>query len=277
MQRKRRRVFLLAHPAGHSLSPSMHAAAFAAAGIDASYEAWDVAPEALGGAFARLREPDVLGANVTIPHKEAALALVDRATEAAAAIGAVNTVVPKGGALEGDNTDAEGFLAALAELGVDPHGAGVVVLGAGGAARAVVYALARRGARVRLVNRTPERADRLARAMGRFGDVATLPDEQRDSAVRGCDLLVNTTSVGMHGAAEGLSPLPDGVLPRAGAVLDLVYRPAETVLLADARRAGLAVQNGLPMLVHQGAASFERWTGVRPAVEAMRRAAQAGA
>lgn len=266
-------MVLLAHPAGHSISPAMHAAAFAALGLEHRYRAVDVAPARLAEAVARLREPCMLGANVTIPHKEAVLALMDSLTPAARAIGAVNTVVPVGRALEGDNTDAEGFLAALTERGIDPVGADCVVLGAGGAARAVVWALAGVGARVQIHNRNEARARALQDAMVPFGCVSLLESGQREHAVRGCALLVNTTSVGMQGATAG-SPLPEGWLPERGAVVDLVYRPPQTLLLQRARAAGLETQNGLPMLVHQGAASFRRWLELDPPVGVMRAAAE---
>ncbi len=249
----------------------MHDAAFAALGIDARYLAWDVPPAELAAAVAALRAPDVLGANVTIPHKRAALRLMDRLTDVARAVGAVNTVVPTRAGLEGDNTDVAGFLAALAELGPSPRGSTAVVLGAGGAARAVVVALSRAGARVRLYNRTVERAAAVVRAVG--SGIELLAPGELAAAVGAADLVVNATSVGMAGAAPG-SPLPKGVLPRAGAVVDLVYRPTETPLLRDARAAGIAVQNGLPMLVQQGAASFERWTGRAGPVAVMRAAAE---
>jgi len=256
----------------------MHNAALAALGIDARYEALDVPPAGLGAAVAALRGPDVAGANVTIPHKEAVVGWLDALTAAAREVGAVNTVMLEGGRLIGDNTDGEGFLHALDELGVDPRGAACVVLGAGGAARAVTHALVRAGARVALHNRTAARAAALAAALAGAGAgagaVAVTDVDALAAAVRSADLLVQATPAGMEGAAEGVSPLPAGLLPTAGAVVDLVYRPAETPLLAAAREAGLRAQNGLPMLVHQGALAFERWFGVAPPLDVMRRAAR---
>lgn len=253
------KVYLLAHPAGHSLSPAMHNAAFAALGINAHYQAKDIPPEALAAAVAELRAPEVLGANVTIPHKVAILPHLDALSDTASAIGAVNTVINQSGRLIGHNTDASGFIRALRELGgVEPRGQRAVVLGAGGAARAVVYGLLAQGAEVALYNRTAERAAALARALHHLGSVRALSEGELADAVRRCTLLVNATSVGM---AQGASPLPKGLLPERGTVVDLIYRPARTQLLAEAEAAGLATQNGLAMLALQGAEALTCWTG----------------
>jgi shikimate dehydrogenase len=269
-----RRVLLLAHPAGHSLSPAMHNAALRACGIDARYRASDVPPEALAAAVRDLRRDDVAGANVTIPHKVAVMRWLDELTDAARAVGAVNTIVPTPRGLVGDNTDGEGFLRALAELGVAPAGLEAVVLGAGGAARAVTLALLQAGARVTVHNRTRARAERLAADLAGHGALTVLGEGAVEAAVRSARLLVQATAAGMEGAAEGSSPLAESVLPAQGAVVDLVYRPRETLLLARARAAGLATQNGLPMLVHQGALAFERWFARAAPVEVMRTAAE---
>ncbi len=268
------RVLLLAHPAGHSLSPAMQGAALRACGIDARYLAIDVPPQALAEAVAGLRATDVAGANVTIPHKQAVMPLLDGLTDVARAVGAVNTVVPTPRGLVGDNTDGEGFMGALAELGVTPAGLPTVVLGAGGAARAVTLALLQAGARVTLHNRTRERAERLATDLAGRGALTVAHEGALQAAVRSARLLVQATAAGMEGAAEGVSPLSVGMLPEEGAVVDLVYRPRETPLLARARAAGLTVQNGLPMLIHQGALAFERWFGREAPVDVMRRAAE---
>lgn len=261
------RVVLLAHPAAHSLSPRMHDAAFAAAGVPARYAALDVPPAELAAAVARLRAAPYLGANVSVPHKEAVARLVDELTGAARAVGAVNTVVRHGARLVGHNTDAPGFLRGLAELGFDPAGAGCLVLGAGGAARAVVWALLGAGARVVVVNRDAARAERLVADLEAAG-APHLP------AAR---LLVNTTSVGMAGGPDPdglplLTPAQLAALPAGAGVVDLVYRPALTPLLRAAAARGHATQNGLPMLLWQGALAFEAWTG-RPAPAAVMREA----
>ena len=268
-----RRVALLAHPAGHSVSPAMHGAAFAALGIDARYDALDVPPERLEGVVAALRGEPWWGANVTVPHKRAVVPLLDDVTALASRLGAVNTIVRRGDRLLGDNTDAAGYARSLAQLADGWAGAQAVVMGAGGAARAVVAVLVEAGARVAIANRSPERASALVADLASGAEV--LPAEAVAAAVRRCDLLVQTTTVGMAGGPPG-SPLPDGVLPRAGAVVqDLVYRPALTPLLAAARAAGCHVQNGLPMLVYQGAAAFTAWTGVAAPEEVMGLAAEA--
>lgn len=267
------RVALFAHPAGHSVSPAMQRAAFAARGLDATYDALDVPPEDVAAAVAALRRDPWWGANVTVPHKTAVVPWLDELAPAARRLGAVNTIVRRGDRLLGDNTDLPGFARALADLRPEIAGARVVVLGAGGAARAVVAALADAGAGIALHNRGPERARGLVEALALPG-VVLLSGEALADAVRGCDLLVQTTTVGMAGGPPG-SPLPAGLLPERGAVVDLVYRPALTPLLAAALAAGLPVQNGLPMLVYQGALSFEAWTGVAAPVDAMGRAAEA--
>jgi len=260
---------LLAHPAGHSLSPAMHDAAFAAAGIDGRYEAWDVPPDALPAALERLRESrTLLGANVTVPHKEAVVPHLDALTSEAEGLGAVNTIVRRDDRLLGHNTDAIGLAAALAGLARPPGPGRAVVLGAGGAARAAVAVLLRAGCSVRVHNRTHARAEALATDMRRLGAVAAIGSEALPAAIAEADWLVNTTSVGMRGGPAG-SPAPDGVLPTSGTVVDLVYRPRPTPLLAAAAAAGLETQDGVAMLVHQGAASFTAWTGRQAPLAAM--------
>ena len=259
-----KRIVLLAHPAGHSLSPVMHNVAFRHLDIQARYEALDVPPEALPAAVEALRAPDMLGANVSVPHKLAVAGLVDELGEGARLVGAVNTVVNRHGRLVGHNTDGSGFLRALADLELDPRGLRVLLLGAGGAARSVAAALLRAGvARLAVYNRTPVRAEELAAGFGHLGPIEAVGQAALEERVREAELLVNATTVGMEhdGVAEDVSPLPPGVLPRRGAVIDLIYRPAWTRLLRESEGAGLTVQNGLPMLVYQGAEAFETWLG----------------
>lgn len=273
-----KRAYLLAHPAGHSLSPVMHNAAFRHLSIAGHYEAMDVPPGQLPEVVAQLRADEVLGANVTIPHKRAVMPFMDDLSPAARAVGAVNTIVNDGGKLTGHNTDARGFLRALIEdADFNPRDKRTVVLGAGGAARAVVYALLTAGVTgLELYNRTPEKAQALAMAFASLGPVRVLAEERLAERVHGADLLVNTTSVGMeHGGHDpDVSPLPTGLLPYRGLVCDIVYRPARTRLLKDAAVAGLATQNGLPMLVYQGAEAFRMWTGRDAPVEVMFGAAE---
>jgi len=253
----------------------MHDAAFAALGLDGRYEAWDVAPADLGHALARIRASDVLlGANVTVPHKLAVLPYLDERTPEADRLGAVNTIVRRGRRLIGHNTDALGLAAALAELPRPPAPGSAVVLGAGGAARAAVAVFLDAGASVALHNRTPARAQALAADFERHGAITVIDDAALRAAVEGADWLVNTTSVGMQSGPPGL-PLPAGLLPATGAVIDLIYRPRPTELLRTAAAAGLVNHDGVAMLLYQGAAAFEAWTGHPAPVAAMREALEA--
>ena len=279
------RLGIIGYPLGHSASPAFQQAALDHLGIDATYEAWPVEPERLAERVRRLRAPDLLGFNVTVPHKEAIIPLLDEIDAAARDIGAVNAVVHRGGRLVGANTDLGGFLRALREDGAyEPRGRSALLLGAGGAARAVAFALLAEGAaRVAIANRSPERArvlaDELAARFPAKVDALSLDAEtlapllDADAMV---DLLVNCTSLGMaHGPAPDASPIPAGLIPATALVYDLVYNPPETPLLAAARRAGARTLGGLPMLVYQGAAAFRMWTGREAPVDVMMRAASA--
>jgi shikimate dehydrogenase len=274
-----KRLAVLGHPVGHSRSPAMHNAAFAELGLadEWSYEAIDVSPEEFADRVGAMRAEGFVGANVTVPHKAAALELVDDASEVASAIGASNTLSFERDAIRADNTDATGFLASLPE---PPTGKRALVLGAGGAARAVVWALAGEGAEVEVWNRTPERAERLASAFA-VTVVATPAPDREDWRLRteDFDLIVNATSVGMgasrHGGeATGLKALrmDADVLHHRQLVVDLAYGPDETDLTRAARERGATVVDGIEVLVRQGAESFRIWTGIDPPLEAMRRA-----
>ena len=267
-----KRVYLLSGNAGHSLSPIMHNAALQELGLDAHYEALSVTQGELPGVVARLREGDVYGANVTIPHKLEVVPLLDALTPEAQRVGAVNTIINRGGELTGHNTDVGGFLRALRESsGYDPESRDVVMLGAGGSARAVGLALLRVGATLGIVNRTYSRAEALAHALERYGHVAAVKPADLERAVQRASLLVNTTSAGHDTHGAGQLPLPHGVLPRE-MVVDIIYRPVQTPLLLAAEAVGLKTQNGLPMLVYQGAEAFELWTGQAAPTEVMFRA-----
>jgi len=246
----------------------MQEAALRAAGLEGSYQTLETPP-----AFLRARLQEVrrafAGVNVTIPHKESVLQYLDELSQEASAIGAVNTIVCAGGRLIGYNTDAPGFISGLDEAGISYRNKRVLLLGAGGAARAIAYALKEKGAHVAVYNRTLERAQALCVAMG----LHLVAEPSLEEAVRSCNLLVNTTSVGLKDPYS--SPLPSGWLPRAGVVVDIVYNPPTTRLLLEARQAGLATLGGLPMLVWQGALAFELWTGIKPDVRAMYAAAWA--
>lgn len=267
-----KRVYLLSGSAGHSLSPAMHNAAFENLGLDARYEALGVTQAELPEVVARLRENNVYGANVTIPHKLEVISLLDALTPEAQRVGAVNTLLNRGGELTGHNTDVTGFLRALKERsGYDPESRDVVMLGAGGSARAVGFALLRVGATLGIVNRTYSKAEALARSLERYGHVAAIEPDNVVNAVQRASLLVNTTSAGHDTHGAGQLPLPHGVLPRE-MVVDIIYRPIRTPLLEAAEREGLKTQNGLPMLVYQGAEAFELWTGQAAPTEVMFRA-----
>jgi shikimate dehydrogenase len=254
-------------PVAHSLSPRLHGHWLHRYGIDGAYVPLAVPPERLEQALQALPALGFAGVNLTIPHKEAAVSLVDQLSPAAERIGAVNTVVVEpDGTLSGDNTDGFGFIAALSESDVAWRaGAGpAVVLGAGGAARAVAVALLDSGApEVRLLNRTPERAHALARELG--GAIHAVPWAERSAALDGAALLVNTTSLGMRGQPPLVLPLD--ALPRTALVSDVVYTPPVTALLVAARARGNRVVDGLGMLLHQARPGFRAWFGVDPVVD----------
>ena len=260
---------VIGSPVRHSLSPAMHNAAFAELGLDWVYVACEVAPGAVPAAFVGARALGFGGLSVTIPHKAAALAEVDEATAVARAVGAVNTVVPRrDGRLLGENTDGPGFLASLADEGFDPAGRPCAVLGAGGAARAVVHALAGAGAKeVVVINRTALRAEEVATLAATAGRVGTPAD------VEAVDLVVNATPLGLAGSDGDALPLDPDLLGPRQLVVDLVPNPAVTALMREALARGARVAGGLGMLVHQGALAFELWTGRPAPVEVMRAAA----
>jgi len=249
----------------------MHNAALQALGLDGVYVAFDVTPRELTAAVRGLQALGVGGVNCTIPHKEALLEIVDELSEPARWIGAVNTLVFRDGRMEGHNTDAPGFLAALRAAGFDPAGRRIVVLGAGGSARAVVAALGRAARSIRIANRTPGRAEALvdqfrtgfAAAGGASLSLETVAWEgpALAEAVQGADLLVNTTSVGMAPRVAEMPPVPAAAFHPGLLVYDLIYNPLETRLLRIAREQGARGCHGAGMLAHQGALALELWTG----------------
>lgn len=277
---------LLGRPVSHSLSPAMHEAAFLAQGMNYRYQAFHVEPDALPFAVAGLKALGIAGVNVTIPHKESILPLLDEVTENARLVGAVNTIVHRNGRLIGYNTDGWGFLCALEEAGVRPKGARAVVLGAGGAARAIASHLILAGAaHVAVLNRTVDKAERLVEELtASLREAKGAPDAlppfvagslEAEALIRSADLVVNCTSLGM-GEQAGESPLADSAWLRPGAIVyDTVYTPAETRLLQEAKAAGCQAIGGLGMLVHQGACAWEYWFGRRGPTSIMWAAARA--
>ena len=273
-------VGLIGYGLKHSISPQFQQAAFDYLGLDIRYEVWETAKDDLSKMEEGMRDASKLGANVTIPHKEAVLPLLDDVDNDARRIGAVNTIVNRGGKLTGYNTDASGFMRALRDDGAfSPRNKRVVLLGAGGAARAVGFALVDAGARSLIIlNRGVERGRALAWDL-KVSDTEVAALSWKDgntlTALAECDLLVNCTSVGMKdSASEGRSPLGIGLIPKRALVYDVVYNPLETPLLAAARKAGARTLGGLPMLVYQGAASFELWTGKSAPIDIMMRVAK---
>jgi len=259
-----RKAFVIGHPIKHSRSPLIHGRWLAEHAIDGSYEAIDVTPEALPSFFERLRRGEFVGGNVTIPHKEAVFGLCDSVDPLAATIGAVNTLVVTSGRVHGINTDYLGFLGNLdaGAPGWDRPDRPAIVLGSGGAARAVLVALKSRGIAVHLLNRTRATADALAHELG--GPITAGGLDDFNALAQSAGLVVNTTAVGMHGSRfDGLDL---ALLPADALVTDIVYVPLQTPLLADARTLGLVTVDGLGMLLLQAVPGFEAWFGIRPTV-----------
>jgi shikimate dehydrogenase len=273
-------VGLIGYRLKHSISPIFQQAAFDYLGLDIRYEVWETAKDELPEVVKGIRDASKLGANVTIPYKEAALPLLDDVDSDARRIGAVNTIVNRGDKLIGYNTDSSGFLKALLEDGgFSPRNKRAVLLGAGGAARAVGFALVGVGVKsLVILNRTQSRGEALAWDL-KVSDTEVVALSWKDgktlTALAECNLLVNCTSVGMKDSAgEGRSPIGIGLIPKRALVYDVVYNPIETPLISAAKKAGARTLGGLPMLVYQGAASFELWTGKSAPIDMMMRVAK---
>jgi shikimate dehydrogenase len=274
-------IGLIGNPLAHSTSPIFQQAALDHCGVDARYEPWETEVEELPIAVERMREEDCLGANVTIPHKERIIDLLDELDALAERIGAVNTVVNRSGRLRGYNTDILGFAQALRREGdFDPRGCHALVLGAGGAARAVAVALMDGGAAsLTVTDIEPERAVAFLHDLAGQGQ-AVLRSVAPGGAVMAtaasaCQLLVNCTPIGMrHSATENDTPIPPELISPGVLVFDLVANPPETRLLAAARERGARTVSGVTMLVYQGAESFRLWTGLEPPLDVMRQAAR---
>ena len=261
-----KRACVIGWPVAHSRSPVIHRYWLKLYGLDGAYEMEAVRPEEIGGFLGSLRERGYAGANVTLPHKEAALAAANRPDAAAAAIGAANTLwLDANGLLHASNTDAYGFMTHLTAEAPDWNRGKrpVMVLGAGGAARAILNGLLEAGAaKILLANRTEDGAKALAQSFG--SRVSLVPWEDRNRALSGCGLLVNATSLGMTGNPP--LDLDLSALPLDATVADIVYSPLQTPLLAAAKARGNRTVDGLGMLLHQAVPGFERWFGVRPEV-----------
>ena len=264
----KQKIVLFGYPLSHSISPKFQQAALDHFALDISYLGQPTAPDSLESAIEMLRSEDYLGANVTIPHKEPVVELLDDLDTWANTVGAVNTIVKDGTRLSGHNTDGYGLLKSLEDkAGMDLHGIKVLILGSGGAARAAAFALAeRRTDSLIIANRTIDRAKSLADAMkNRLNNVKSISLTDAHKVSKDADLIINATSIGMqHGPGEGKSPLDSRHIDPESLVFDMVYTPSETPLMVEAKNAGAKVLGGLWMLIFQGAAAFEMWTS-RPA------------
>ncbi len=267
---------LVGWPVSHSFSPAMHNAAAAALGLNVVYIPLPVHPDDLRTAVPALPALGFGGVNVTVPHKQAVIPLLDELDEAAAAMGAVNTIVVERGLETGDrrlvgfNTDGAGFLADLTELGVVVTGRNCLILGAGGSARAVAHALAQAGATGRILARRPSQAQQIIADLELPFTAHPLADLETVAAQSTAPLIINATPLGMTPNPDA-SPWPDGLpIPPGAFIYDLVYNPRQTKLMQQARAAGRRAANGLGMLVHQGALAFELWTSVNPDTAVMR-------
>ena len=270
---------VIGHPIAHSFSPRLHNAAIDALGIDYCYVAFHVLPEKVGSAIQGMRSLNIRGLNVTLPHKRAVMEHLDQISEEALAIGAVNTISRESDDLVGYNTDVSGIVSALERVaGLDRFPAHCVVLGAGGAARAAVYALGCREEvrRITLLNRTVARAVALATDMekvtGNRIEAGEMDADSQDRVFSEAGLVVNTTSLGMFPNTEGSPLLSSSALHPDLVLYDTVFNPLETRLMKQFRAAGATAFGGLDMLVFQGARSFQIWTGVEPPVDSMKQA-----
>ena len=260
---------VLGDPVSHSLSPVMHNAAFKALGMDCEYHAFRVSPDNLYNAIYGALALGFGGLNLTIPLKEKALGIVEPA-ELAKQIGAVNTVDFKKG-IKGYNTDGIGAKMALAGNGIRIKGKNILLLGAGGAARAIAFQLAKDGASVIIANRTFERAKALADEVGMVGSVSASGFEDLKAQIRQCDILINSTSVGMSpGTSDAI--VTSDMMHKDLVVFDIVYNPMNTRLLLEAKKAGAKAVDGVMMLVYQGAEAFKIWTGRSPPIDIMEKA-----
>jgi len=267
---------VIGDPIEHTLSPIMHNAAFEALKLDYVFLAFKVKPAEVGNAISGMRALTIHGLNVTMPHKSTVINYLDEIDQASKTIGSVNTILNKAGRLFGFNTDGIGALKALRENGVEPRGKKVLLLGAGGAARAIAYTLAQEADELVILNRTAKPATELTNLLKKAFNKkvianALTPGTIKDNLVDS-DVLINATSVGMKPNANQTPVAPEW-LKADLAVMDIVYSPVETKLAKDAKAVGAKVVSGVEMLIYQGAASFEIWTSGKAPVEVMRKAA----
>lgn len=264
---------VIGHPIAQSKSPHMHNAALAEQQLPYKYFAFDVHPNQLPQAVRGMRAIGARGWNVTIPHKVSIMSLLDEVSDDAQQIGAVNTIVNEGGKLYGFNTDGAGYLQSLQEeTGLNVREQRILLIGAGGAARGVSFTLAQAGAdNIIIANRTEEKAAQLRELLSPLTDVKAIRLDEMRNWITDRTLIINTTAVGMHPNTE-VSPLCEELLPQGVIVSDLIYNPAKTLLLRQAEQRGCVIHNGLGMFVHQGALAYEKWTGVKPPLDVMRRA-----
>jgi shikimate dehydrogenase len=264
---------LVGDPVEHSVSPVMHNAAYQKLGLDFVYLPFRVKKENLANAINGMRVLNIKGLNVTIPHKAAVLPFLDKVDTLALKIGAVNTIINDNGELTGYNTDADGFLDSLRGREVSVRGKKAVIIGAGGVARAIAFALMEKGTSMCIHNRSPERATELARqVMDSFGCRIELFPLEKDSlakTLKSADLLVNTTSIGMSSGIND-TPVPPELLKSGLVIFDVVYNPLRTRLIRDGMAAGATTISGIDMLVFQGAIAFEKFTGQKAPVELMK-------
>lgn len=267
---------IIGYPIGHSVSPVFQQAALDYVGVDAKYLGWETPPENLQARINSLKESGVIGANVTVPHKQSVLPFLDNLSKTAREIGAVNTIVNDNGMLYGHNTDVFGFLKSL-QIEGDFHsdGKSALVLGAGGSAKAIVYGLLGEGIKKLVIaNRTLSRAVQLKKELGNPENVFVVSSESTDM-LSDHDLIVNCTTLGMkHGPGEDKSPISREHISEGSLVYDLVYNPQKTPLIEEAMGIGARVISGLPMLIYQGAEAFHLWTGINPPTEVMLQAAE---
>jgi len=269
---------IIGDPIEHTMSPVMHNAAFKNKGVDCVYLAFRVKKEELGKAIEAMRALNMRGLNITIPHKVAVIQFLDELDPLADKIGAVNTIVNNDGVLKGYNTDATGFLQALRERGIEPKGKSVVILGAGGASRAISFILAERGSHLVILNRlleldwAKELASRISQIFTREVEALELNKKNLSRVLGKADILVNATSVGMIPDINE-TPVTSTLLRPNLVVYDIVYNPIKTRLQREAEVAGATVISGLDMLVWQGALAFEKWTGLKAPVELMKQEA----